>query len=418
MRKSLLLIAFLITIGGQKLFPQSLAVNTDGSTANASALLDVKSTVKGVLIPRMTSLQRTTIGSPATGLQVYDTDLNQFYFYNGTVWTAIPTSTNNYWTLLSGNIYNNSGTYTGIGTSTPGDKLEVNGNIRFSGIDTLYAAPSTSGSAYSVWIRAGNPYVPIGGSGGSITLEASNNMPAGGSGYSNLGPSGNINLTAGSGYNTAGGNVNIKGGLTSCWASPSGVHADVNIYGGQDLSASDIASIVVQGGITVGVGCPTSNVSGGNIIIQSGLAGGSGSNGTIQLLNGNVGIGIAAPTQKLHVVGNICYTGSIAACSDQRYKTNITPIENPLSKVLLLQGVNYDWRITDYPEMNFSNKSQVGFIAQDLEKIFPELVITDLNGYKSIYYSRLTPVLVETIKEQQQQIVAITKRLQILEQRK
>ena len=52
--------------------------------------------------------------------------------------------------------------------------------------------------------------------------------------------------------------------------------------------------------------------------------------------------------------------------------------------------------------MNFTDKMQMGFIAQDVEKIFPEMVFTDAAGYKSIDYSRLTPVLVETIKEQQQ----------------
>ncbi len=53
---------------------QSLAVNTDGSTANNSAILDIKSTAKGILIPRMDSVQRATIPTPATGLLVYQTN--------------------------------------------------------------------------------------------------------------------------------------------------------------------------------------------------------------------------------------------------------------------------------------------------------------------------------------------------------
>ena len=68
---------------------QSVSVNTDGTTADASAILDVKSTTKGVLVPRVTTAQRGAIVSPANGLLVYDTDVKSFWYYNGTVWTNI-----------------------------------------------------------------------------------------------------------------------------------------------------------------------------------------------------------------------------------------------------------------------------------------------------------------------------------------
>ncbi|HJS53973.1 MAG TPA: tail fiber domain-containing protein [Chitinophagaceae bacterium] len=70
-------------------FGQNVAVNADGSVAHTSALLDVKSTNKGMLIPRMTTAQRTAIASPATGLLVYDTEANSFWFYNGSAWINI-----------------------------------------------------------------------------------------------------------------------------------------------------------------------------------------------------------------------------------------------------------------------------------------------------------------------------------------
>jgi hypothetical protein len=121
----------------------------------------------------------------------------------------------------------------------------------------------------------------------------------------------------------------------------------------------------------------------------------------ITVSGGLVGIGTVTPSEKLHVVGNICYTGSIGACSDMRYKKNIVLLSNSLSKVLKIQGVNYDWKTTEFPEKQFVNTQQIGFIAQDMEKIYPEMVITDKEGYKSVDYSRLTPVLVEAMKEQQ-----------------
>lgn len=70
----------------------SVAVNTDGSTADNSALLDVKSTTQGILVPRMNAQQRGLIGNPAPGLLVYQTDGTPgFYFYNGTAWSSLST---------------------------------------------------------------------------------------------------------------------------------------------------------------------------------------------------------------------------------------------------------------------------------------------------------------------------------------
>ncbi|MCD4664358.1 MAG: hypothetical protein K8R68_03740, partial [Bacteroidales bacterium] len=66
---------------------QGVAINTDGAQADVSAMLDVKSTTGGVLVPRMLESDRNTIGSPATGLLIYQTDNTPgFYFYNGSAW--------------------------------------------------------------------------------------------------------------------------------------------------------------------------------------------------------------------------------------------------------------------------------------------------------------------------------------------
>jgi microcystin-dependent protein len=97
----------------------------------------------------MTTVQRTGIGTPATGLQVYDTDLNQLYFFNGSLWTAIANNTN-YWTLTGGNIYNNTGTKIGIGNAAPSAKLHVGGGTRFTVLDTgavFLQSGNTIGSA-------------------------------------------------------------------------------------------------------------------------------------------------------------------------------------------------------------------------------------------------------------------------------
>ena len=68
------------------LFSQNVGINTDGSTPDPSALLDVKSTTQGMLVPRLTSAQRNVIAAPATGLLVFDTTLGAFHFYDGAGW--------------------------------------------------------------------------------------------------------------------------------------------------------------------------------------------------------------------------------------------------------------------------------------------------------------------------------------------
>src|SRR5262252_3920412 len=69
---------------------QSVAINTDGSNPDTSAILDVKSTTKGMLIPRLTATQKNAIVSPATGLLVYQTNSTPgFYYYSGSAWVAV-----------------------------------------------------------------------------------------------------------------------------------------------------------------------------------------------------------------------------------------------------------------------------------------------------------------------------------------
>jgi len=114
--------------------------------------------------------------------------------------------------------------------------------------------------------------------------------------------------------------------------------------------------------------------------------------------NGNVGIGTFNPNQKLHVNGDVA-CNSLHETSDIHYKKNITPIQTPLQKVTQLKGVNYEWKTEEYPEKNFSNGKQIGMIAQDVEKVIPEIVHTDNEGMKSISYDKITAVLVEAIKE-------------------
>ena len=121
---------------------------------------------------------------------------------------------------------------------------------------------------------------------------------------------------------------------------------------------------------------------------------------------GNVGIGYgggAAPSEKLEVFGNIKATGTITP-SDRRFKQNINPLQNSLAKILSLNGVSYDWRTKEFPARGFDETKQLGFIAQEVEKVFPEVVRTGSDGFKGVDYVKLIPALVEALKAQQKQI--------------
>jgi hypothetical protein len=69
-----------------------------------------------------------------------------------------------------------------------------------------------------------------------------------------------------------------------------------------------------------------------------------------------------------------------------------------------LEGVSFEWRKDEFPENNFDNDKHIGLIAQDVEKIFPDLVKTDNNGYKSVAYDKMTVILLEGLKYQQKKI--------------
>src|SRR5262245_30803956 len=82
---SLLLVAMICN----QVMAQNVAINNSNSVAHPSALLDVSSSEKGMLVPRMNTTQRNTISSPATGLLVYDTDINSFMYFNGSAWSNL-----------------------------------------------------------------------------------------------------------------------------------------------------------------------------------------------------------------------------------------------------------------------------------------------------------------------------------------
>jgi len=114
--------------------------------------------------------------------------------------------------------------------------------------------------------------------------------------------------------------------------------------------------------------------------------------------DGNVGIGTNSPYYKLQVGnagdGTQARANAWNSLSDARYKTAVQSIPDALEQIMQLQGITFSWIRSGEPSL--------GFIAQDVEQVIPHLVSTDGQGYKSLDYGKITPVLVEAVKEQQQ----------------
>ena len=107
--------------------------------------------------------------------------------------------------------------------------------------------------------------------------------------------------------------------------------------------------------------------------------------------------------------GNVTATGAVSATnvtspSDRRLKTNINPLQKSLDKVMKLNGVTFNWDKSVKYNANASTTLQYGFIAQEIEKIIPELVSEDSNGYKTVNYIGVIPVLTQAMQEQQKEI--------------
>ena len=115
----------------------------------------------------------------------------------------------------------------------------------------------------------------------------------------------------------------------------------------------------------------------------------------------NVGIGTVTPSYKLDDSGTLrvtssCTADSFPAKSDIKLKENIVALDDPLEKVLRLQGAEFNWKNDE------TKKKTVGFIAQEVEEIIPEVVNVGNDEIRSLNYNGIVPYLVESIKIQQQ----------------
>jgi putative lipoic acid-binding regulatory protein len=136
------------------------------------------------------------------------------------------------------------------------------------------------------------------------------------------------------------------------------------------------------------------------------------------------GQGAPGPTGPAGVFGAQGAQGALGPPSDRRLKDNITLLTNVLEKTKLIQGVKFEWdseheKIKSNENIRFQSAfsgESIGFIAQDLEKVIPEVVFTDDEGYKSVEYGQLVSLGVGSIQEQQKTIDSIYERINKLKE--
>jgi hypothetical protein len=95
--------------------------------------------------------------------------------------------------------------------------------------------------------------------------------------------------------------------------------------------------------------------------------------------------------------GDVVSRGTILL-SDARYKTNVQTFRDALDRIDALRGVTFDWNRDAFPAKDFPQGTQIGFIAQEVERVLPELVRTQESGYKAVLYQNVVPILVEAVK--------------------
>lgn len=126
---------FILSIGlmfiSVTVYSQGLAINETNTPPDPSAMLDVESTTKGFLPPRLTSSQRAAIAAPASGLVVFDTDLNALFVMTGEGWIRVDYGDK--WQKDDDNNLSYNLGNVGIGVSYPGTALEVNGQVKING---------------------------------------------------------------------------------------------------------------------------------------------------------------------------------------------------------------------------------------------------------------------------------------------
>ncbi|MBI2357877.1 MAG: tail fiber domain-containing protein [Deltaproteobacteria bacterium] len=301
----------------------------------------------------------------------------------------------------------------GIGTATPNEQLEITGNLRLP--------PSTATGTAGVIKSGADPFIHNFGLGnffaglnaGNAVLKAENQAITGvgntGVGASALSSDtdGSVNTASGLGAlqanttgssNTASGLWALKNNTTGNFNTASGLGALSSNTGASNNTALGFLADVSSGYLTNATAIGANAVVNASNKIRLGDA-----NVTLVETAGNLRVGAGGGFLGCVQDGN--GTVILGTCnSDVRFKTRISPFAPLLDRLVQLQPVHFFWKATEFPDRQFGSSRSFGLIAQDAEKLLPELVTEDSSGYKAVRYNMLPLMTLQAMKEQQEQI--------------
>lgn len=326
----------------------------------------------------------------------------------------------------------------GIGTTTPAHRFHVSEATVVSGLSRTLFQNTAATSRTDIEVRAnGGGSLYVGTDGGSGTIFGAgakayiDNRSGGRLSFSSSTDSEQMTLATngnlGIGRNTPLDRLDVNGSARA---------TGINLYSASDANFA-IMNIGRNGvsegdfGVGAGNGQGLSPVVAGDLWLKGnnsmhiGTGPGTGlftistNNGEkLRITNaGDVGIGVFTPSARLHVVGTTLAT-AWTTTSDARLKSNIKPVTGALNSVLKLNPVSYNKKYSlDANEKG--NIDEIGFIAQDLQKVIPEVVIEGKDEFKTlaVNYTSLIPVLVKSIQEQQELILKLEQRIKDLEKK-
>jgi hypothetical protein len=398
----------------QSVISQNIGINSTGATPAASAMLDIVSTNKGLLIPRV-ALTATNVASPVTSpvasLLVYNTAtagtspdnvIPGYYYWNGSAWTPFLTATTTGWTVTG-----NSGTTAGtnfIGTTDDVDLVFKTDNTETM---RLYSGGGLELDAgVGVGTAAGSAVYAIGDYNNYLEINVQNLNNG------NLASS-DIVATADNGDSLS---VYVDMGINSGGYS----NGASNI-----LNGPNVAYLYAHGrDFKIGNGSPNRNLvfftnpSGGTL-------GTNTANGLERMRisqNGNVGIGTSTPAHLLHVAGDAGKPGggTWTAASDRRLKKEIRPFSDGLT---ILKKINPVWfQYNGLAGMPDDGKNYVGIIAQEMQATAPYTISTFTDPVSNTPYlnydsNAVIYILINSVKEQQTEIEALRKQVEAQNQR-
>lgn len=325
--------------------------------------------------------------------------------YSDTAIYAKNALTDNDWVISGSNMYSGVSGNVGIGKPSPAVKLDVSGSFntdslyRIAGVKVL-SAPSTN-----TFIGRNAGYSNPSGAGNTFTGYYAGYLDTSGQGNTFTGYRAGYSNTSGS-YNTFtgywAGTQNTTGGANTFTGYGAGYYnttANCNTFLGYFAGHNNTV-----GAYNIFIGHRAGDFS---FVDSNRLYIANNQSANDVLISGNfatnrVGINTTTPTRTLFVNGDAGGTTAWYNDSDERLKKNIKPIENALSDIVRLEGVNFEWKDT----ANHPGGVQIGLIAQDVDLVVPS-VVDKKSEYYSIATANLVPLLIEAIKEQQVEIEAL-----------